>query len=113
MQRDGYSVESAIAKGRPLPDWYLEAPDVTPGDDFYLDSFFRLHTCRPSTMDGMAPIPWDTIVNYALMYNLDGLLVNHFVDCIRAMDNGFMEFHKAPNKALDSVQKIGNKTRQR
>lgn len=60
-ERDGYSVDSAIKKKRPLPSWYLEQPPRVPGDDFFHTAFRDLSTERNA--DG--PIPWRAAMAYA------------------------------------------------
>lgn len=61
--RDGFSVEAAHKKKRPLPadHWYLNPPPTLSGTDFLFDAYRDLATCRP--MDG--PIPWTAAMAYA------------------------------------------------
>lgn len=85
FQRDGFSVEAAEEKGRPLPDWYLEEPLITGTAGWFLDAFWDLNTCRSIGM-GLGPIPWAHIVSYAAWSRLDHDLELIFVRVIRAMD---------------------------
>lgn len=61
--RDGFSVEAARKKKRPLPDdhWYHKKPTLPPGLDTFLDAYRDLVTCRP--MDGA--IPWTAAMEWA------------------------------------------------
>jgi hypothetical protein len=97
--RDNFSIEAAAAKGRDLPEWFMDEPFLEPGDDFYLKAFRDLDTCRAYGMSA-GPIPWKDIVYYAERSFLDEDLINPFVYIIRAMDNGFREWlNKESEKA--------------
>ena len=87
-ERDGFQVEAAQKKGRPLPDWFAEQPDLQPGDDFWLSAFFELSTTRH---DG-GPIPWDKIMLYADRSGLDGDLAGTLQAVIRSMDSAFLKW---------------------
>ena len=88
-ERDGFSIDAALDKGRDLPDWFLEEPPLLPGDQFYLDAFWDLSTCRPVGMSE-GPIPWTSIVEYWRMSGLDDDTMELFVGVIRAMDAEYM-----------------------
>lgn len=60
-ERDGFSVEAAIKKKRPLPDWYLDEPPNAPGSAFFYEAFRDLQTTRHPE----GPIPWDRAMAYA------------------------------------------------
>lgn len=91
-ERDGFSVESAIAKNRPLPAWYEDEPELESSDVFYLKGFHDLSTCRSIGM-GMGPIPWRDIIEYAGFYRLDEDITEAFVDIIREMDTAYLGWH--------------------
>ena len=91
MQRDGFSVEAAVIKGRKLPSWLEDEPQLLPGDDFYLRAFWELSTCRSSGF-GIGPIPWRDIVAYADYAGMDSELVDGFVMIIRRIDAAFMKW---------------------
>lgn len=92
FQRDGYSVDAAIAKGRPLPEWYVDEPLTMPADDFYFTAFDRLSTCRQLGM-GLGPIPWDKVIDYAHRCELDDEMTDAFVTIISQMDQAFRGWH--------------------
>lgn len=89
--RDGFSVAAAEAKGRALPEWYVDRPVEQPGDDFFLEAFADLSTCRPVGL-AVGPIPWDRIVAYARWRSLGAALEATFVAVIRQMDDAFVEW---------------------
>lgn len=96
MQRDGYSIEAAVEKGRELPEWFDECdpPDPELGEDFYFRAFWDLHTCRHIGM-GFGPIPWNTIVEYGFLQDLDRDMLRPFIRIIREMDTAYLEWQAA------------------
>ncbi len=85
-----YSIEAGIAKGRPLPEWYLDEPDAYPGDHFYLKAFYDLNSCRSIGLN-LGPIPWDKILKYAEYSQLDTQVTECFLTVIATMDNHYLE----------------------
>jgi hypothetical protein len=79
--RDGYSVKAAIKKGRPLPDWYLDAPEQPLGCEPFYIAYRDLSTCRS---DG--PIPWTAVKLYIADKGLDPDVGGVLWDVIRLMD---------------------------
>lgn len=90
-ERDGYSVEAAIRKGRDLPPWYLDEPPIHPSQDFYLQAFSDLSTTRQIGM-GPGPIPWDKILLYAHWMELERDVTRAFVQIIQLMDSAYMDW---------------------
>ncbi len=82
LDRDGFSVESARKKRRPLPAWYLDEPPEPPLADLIYPAFRDLVTCRAP--DG--PIPWDKAVAYAERKGLAPDAADAFWTVIRKMD---------------------------
>ncbi len=62
---------------------------MTPGDGFYVRSFWRLHTERQVGM-GPGPIPHGKCEDYARRRGLCEELVDHFCDVMRAMDEAYL-----------------------
>lgn len=89
-EKMSYSIEASIRKGRSLPEWYLDEPEIIPADAFYLKAFYDLSTCRQAGM-GLGPIPWRDIKEYALFYKLDDDIIEAFVDIIMDMDRAYLE----------------------
>ena len=82
-------MESAIRKGRELPQWYLDEPQSCPMDVFYLRAFWDLNSTRRYEM---GPVPWDIAVEYGHHVGLDGSIVDAFVAIIRAMDAAYLSW---------------------
>lgn len=83
-QRDGFSVESAWEKGRPLEDdhWFYDKPDRFDGDEFFYEAFRDLQTERQT--DG--PIPWSKCIAYADRRRLSPEVGDVLWAVIRRMD---------------------------
>lgn len=90
MSRDGWQVEAAERKGRPLPEWYQDEPQLWPGDEFYLRAFYELSTCRGVGMSA-GPIPWNIAVMYAQYQGLDADSIQPFIDIIRKLDAVYLD----------------------
>jgi hypothetical protein len=90
LERDGWSVEQGLKKGRPAPSWYLERPPEGLTDEFYRAAFNDLGTERSIGMS-LGPIPWSKIVAYAEFVGLDWPNTYAFVEIIRKMDRAWME----------------------
>lgn len=96
----GYSIEAGIAKGRELPNWFKNAPEPYPGDEFYLKAFYDLSSCRDIGMS-LGPIPWRDILTYAIYSKLDDDLIEPFIQIIREMDSGFLEVEAKKQEAKE------------
>jgi hypothetical protein len=94
MSKDGFSVDAAISKGRELPDWYMDGPDLLPGDEFYLRAFGELSTCRYIGMSA-GPIPWTAMVTYGKMVGLDTDAMELFILVLRMMDSEYLEYQNS------------------
>ena len=91
--KEAYSIEVALLKKRPLPQWYLDEPDEHPGDSIYMVAFSDLDTCRPGGFS-LGRIPWHRIMAYGLHLGLDEVMMPAFVQIIRAMDNAYVKWHE-------------------
>jgi hypothetical protein len=54
-----------------LPDSVLNAPELEFGLSLYWDAFCDLDSCRPVTLSGIGPIPWDSVSRYAEVNEFD------------------------------------------
>ncbi len=109
FERDGWSVESAKKKGRELPKWYLDEPEMDPVNNFYLQSFYDLSTCR-SIGQVMGPIPWNIIVQYAEYSGLELDITDLFIRVIRSLDLVYLNWCSEETKKLNKLNKPkGNK----
>jgi hypothetical protein len=64
-----------------------------PGDIFYISAFYDLSTCREIGM-ALGPIPWDKIYIYSHHKGLDEDLIDPFIQIIREMDAGYLNWNK-------------------
>lgn len=76
-------------KGREPPDWYLDQPEIVPGDEFYLSAFYELSTTR-DTGFGSGPIPWQHILAYSNSSGFEDDVRDAFIRIIRAMDRSYL-----------------------
>lgn len=103
FNRDGFSVEAAIRKGRPLPEWYDDEPLIDPVDIFYLKSFYDLSTCRSSGMS-IGQIPWTAMITYATHYGLAWDVTEAFIDIMREMDEAYIDDQTKEQKRLSDMK---------
>lgn len=87
-----FSLQSAIAKGREIPEWAQNEPPVYPGDDFFLTAFYELSIGEP--------IPWIDRVLYAEKKELAPDVAEAFSHIIRGMDSEYLKWKKAKEEAL-------------
>lgn len=90
MSEKDFVVKSALAKGRPLPAWVDNEPELFDGDEFYIQAWYELDTCRQVGMD-VGMIPWDKIVLYGQFHGLENDVLQAFIQIIREMDAAFMK----------------------
>lgn len=106
MSEDGWQVSVAIEKGRPPPSWFLEVePDIYEGDEFYLKAFNELSTCR-HVGSSTGPIPWRDVMAYAEHKGLDEDVADVFLQVIREMDAGYLNWIKE-NQEKENRKKAG------
>lgn len=104
-ERDGFSVDAAIAKSRPLPEWYLKEPVLVDGDYFYLKAFSELSTGRQiGAMGGVGPISWRDLRDFASEAGLEPDVAAGFYIVMRSMDDAYLEY-----QAEESRKKSGEK----
>lgn len=84
-QRDGFSVEAAKKKGRPLEadHWFHDKPELPFGADFFFNAYRDLQTCRHP--DGGA-IPWTAAMEYSDRKALGAGLAEALWGVIRLLD---------------------------
>lgn len=86
-------MESAIAKGRKLPDWYINEPTLLDGDEFYMLEFWTLDTTRQIGGGGLGPIPITSIEDRGeRRHGFDGETLALYIGIIRCMDDGFRDW---------------------
>jgi hypothetical protein len=81
----------------PLPDFIKNEPELLPGLDVFLNSFWDLSTCRQMGM-GLGPIPWTSIENYANILGGDESFREDFHKYIRRMDGEYLSWASESSK---------------
>jgi len=104
LERDGFSIEAAIEKGRELPSWYVNEPVVPPVDEFYLRAFYELITGRNS--DGR--IPWRDIEDFAERRGLDEEVIPSFKEIMRALEGTFAVWIKGEQDRNAHQRQVDN-----
>jgi hypothetical protein len=76
-----------LRSGQPLPERIANAPELRLGLVLYINAFFDLDTERShGAMVGLKHIPWSSIKDYALAYELDEYQTESLFYFIKAMD---------------------------
>lgn len=114
LERDGFSVDAAIRKGRSLPQWFLECPELEDDEVFYLNAFYDLNSCR-DTGWSPGPIPWTAIRDYADYRGLEPHLLDFFSKVIRIVDQDYLKYieEQRPKTKPQGAKPKGNRTKQR
>lgn len=76
--------------GQPLPDRIANAPELEIGLILYLQAFFDLDSER-SHGNGLAPIPWSAIVNYANAFDFDEEQREDLVYFVKQLDKEHLD----------------------
>lgn len=88
----GFIAEVNIERGLPPPDWINREPGILPRDEFYLEAFSALSSCRYLGMSSFGAIPWRDIVLYAEYHELEPDVFKAFVFTMRAMDKVYLDW---------------------
>lgn len=88
----------------PLPARIQNAPSLELGLELYYGAFLDLHTCRPLGLDE-GPIRWIDIHDYADRLELSEDQRDDLHYHVRAMDNAYLDWRRARNKA--AAQSVG------
>jgi hypothetical protein len=100
-----FSLQAAITKGRAIPEWALNNPEHLRGDEFFLTAFYQLSSCRHLTSESPGPIPWDKIILYASVKELEPDVSLAFEYILREMDAGYLKWYSKKQKALQPKAK--------
>lgn len=90
-------LEQAMRYRTPIPDKIKNAPELHFGLELYWGAFFDLNTCRQVGM-GIAPIPWTSILEYAMVHELDSEATDDLFYFVRTMDHAYIEHHSKQTK---------------
>lgn len=81
-------------------------PTLLPGFNFYVEAFWRLHTCRPQGVSEVAWIPWTATAEYADRYGVgSGPAFYMFVFYIENMDAAYRDYMKEKAEAAEAMEK--------
>jgi len=76
-----------------VPKWAIDAPSLPLGSEIVFDSYVDLDTCRTYGF-GSGPIPWTSIVDYAVANGLPDDEIADFVTLIRMMDGEHLRYNQ-------------------
>ncbi len=89
LARDGFVVETHLARGQPLPDWFLDEPPLSEYAEFFLRAFDMLSSCRPVGFSE-GQIPWTAVNDFAISRGLDREMTNALEAVIMALDRAYL-----------------------
>jgi hypothetical protein len=74
------------------PKWFFDKPELLPGQEFYIDSFDQLTSCRQLVSGAVGRIPWTALVEYAEVYGLSWPDLLLFQYILSQMDTYYIEW---------------------
>jgi len=83
-------IKQCLRERLPFPQAIQKAPDLWLGLELFFGAFLDLDGDRPSGWT-MRPIPWTTIMDYAVAYNITGEQRDDLLCFVRGMDRAYME----------------------
>ncbi len=90
--------------GRPPPAWFLDCPEMLPGDMIYLRAFWDLRTEAVSGMT-VGRIPWSKARQYGREeLELPDDMLPGFWRIIAKLDDAFAEWNKAEYDKTKSIR---------
>lgn len=107
-QRDGWSVEQGLEKGRQPPDWFMQDLALGPMEEFYIREFFNLSTERQIGMS-IGPIPFSKIEERGKKVGLEPDVQMVFEYVMRSMDSAYLEHITNENEKKLRRNKARNK----
>lgn len=81
-----FVAKQAMRCGDPVPDFILNAPELQPELNLFIDAYADLATERQIGF-GFAPIPWSKVVQYAEVYGYSNEQRERLLYHVRAIDN--------------------------
>ncbi len=103
FEKEKYSIEAAVEKGREFPEWFINEPETFPGDEFYLDAFGDLTTERQIGFS-LGQIPHSKIKQYGIDFGLDATTLDFFIRIIRSIDDKYLGWENDENKKRQNLQ---------
>ena len=84
-------------KGKQLPDWIQDAPELLPSEVFYMQAFWELSTTRQVGM-APGPIPWTATQKYTEVHGLDNQAAALMHRVVRALDGAYLGYQEKERK---------------
>ncbi|HEX2242744.1 MAG TPA: hypothetical protein VHK27_05740 [Gammaproteobacteria bacterium] len=116
-EQQDWLARAAAEQGHSLPSEALdEAPDLREDLSFYLQAYHELSTVRPVAFSGIAPLPYDKVIEYAERHKLDEEEFEDFCEIINGLDAKFREFLTEESEAKTEANENdgkGNKSHNR
>jgi len=110
FRKEEYSLRAGVLKGRELPPWFTDCPDLLPGEEFYLVSFWRLNTERQVSQGVLGRIPWSAAMDYAVKCGVAPDMLEAFWRIVSALDTAFLELQAGEyNKSMQSQKRELNR----
>jgi len=105
FRKEEYSIRSGVAKGRETPAWFLDCPELLPGEEFYLVSFWRLNTERQVSNGVLGRIPWSRAMDYAVNQGVAPDMLEAFWRILSALDTAYLELQAGEYNKTMQAQK--------
>jgi hypothetical protein len=91
--KQDWLARAAVEAGFDVPEETLDdSPDLREDLHFYLIAYQELSSIRPASFDGVMPLPYDKVIEYAERYKLEPEEVEEFCDIINTLDSEFRKF---------------------
>ncbi len=101
----------AIDRGQPAPDWYLDRPELSESEMFFLEAFEELTDDRAHGATSVGRIPWTARQQYAERHRLDEINQETFHAVLKRLDGVYLKRLKDDRRARDEATRTSNKRR--
>lgn len=78
-----------LKSGMSLPQAWQNKPEVESRNEWYMQAFGELSTCRMIGFD-TGPIPWSSVMEYARSENIED--TSSFLCIMRTMDSSYLKY---------------------
>jgi len=95
-------VQQAMRAGEPIPDRIVNAPELHLGCELYLQAFYDLDSERTHAM-GLTAISWSSMMQYAIMNDLDEEQTESLIYHVRRMDQDHLKRLAKKNKSTQTT----------
>lgn len=110
FRKEEYSLRSGVLKGRELPPWFTDFPELLPGEEFYLVSFWRLNTERQVSQGVLGRIPYSRAIDFAVNSGVAPDMLEAFWRIVSSLDAAYLELQAGEyNKSMQSQKREINR----